>query len=258
MPTALIGHTGFVGGNLARQVAFDECFNSKNIGGIRGKEFDVLVCGGVTAVKWWANQNPVEDKQRIDALLTNLASVQARRVVVLSTIDVYPVSNSVDESFDCHSLPNHAYGRNRLYFEDAMSDSFGEVMIVRIAGVFGPSLKKNVVYDLLHDNCLDVINPDSSFQYYNISNLWRDLQKLERTGIRLINFVTEPIRTRDVIRRFFPDKQVGGKRVPEVHYDVHTLYSDSFSGPPRYLADAEHVMSDLGEFVDSVRRGASG
>jgi nucleoside-diphosphate-sugar epimerase len=246
-----------VGGNLARQFAFDESFNSKNIVSIRGREFDLLVCGGVSAVKWWANQNPDEDRRRIDALLSDLASVRARKVVVLSTIDVYPVNRAVDESFDCHALPNHAYGAHRLYFEDAMKSLFGHAEIVRIAGVFGPGLKKNVIYDLLHDNCLDAINPDSSFQYYNISNLWRDLQTLDQTGIRLINFVTEPIRTRDIIDRFFAGKPVGEKCGPEVHYDVHTLHGENFGGPPHYLADAAQVMRELGEFVKSVRPGAS-
>jgi hypothetical protein len=170
---------------------------------------------------------------------------------------VYPVTNLVDESFDCHAHPNHAYGKNRMYFEDALRDCFEVVTAVRIAGVFGPGLKKNVLYDLLHDNCLDAINPDSSFQYYNVSHLWGDLELLDRTGIRLINFVTEPIRTRDIIDRFFPGKRVGQKRVPEVHYDVRTLYSEQLGRPPGYLGQAEGVMADLGEFVKSVRSGAS-
>lgn len=257
MRTALIGHTGFVGGNLARQFAFDEYYNSKNITGIQGKEFDLLVCGGVSAVKWWANQNPVEDKQRIDALLADLARVRAQKVVILSTVDVYPVTHGVDESFDCHLQPNHAYGANRLYFEEALLDRFEVVMIVRLSGVFGPGLKKNVLYDLLHDNCLDTINPDSSFQYYNVSHLWRDLEQLDRTGIRLINFVTEPIRTRDIIDRYFPGKLVGQRQASEVHYDVRTLYSEKFGRPPRYLGEAAQVMADLGDFVDSVRSGGS-
>jgi hypothetical protein len=254
--TALIGHTGFVGGNLARQFSFDECFNSKNIVKIRGREFDLLVCAGVSAMKWWANQHPAEDKAQIDALLSNLASASAKKVVVLSTIDVYPRSNVVDESFDCHSVPNHAYGTHRLYFEEAMQNRFEEVTVVRISGVFGPGLKKNVIYDLLHDNCLDVVNPESFFQYYNVSHLWRDLERLDRTGIRLINFVTEPVRTGDIIDRFFSGKRVGDKAASTVHYDVRTLHSNEFNGPPHYLARASDVMVDLGNFVDSVRSGA--
>jgi nucleoside-diphosphate-sugar epimerase len=257
IPTALIGHTGFVGSNLARQVAFDECYNSQNITDIRGKEFDLLVCGGVTALKWWANQNPVEDKVRIDALLAELASVRARKVVVLSTVDVYPMTIGVDESFNCHSMPNHIYGTHRLYFEDAIKGHFDEVTVVRISGIYGPGLKKNVVYDLLHDNCLDVINRDSLFQYYNVGNLWRDLQQLDRTGIRLINFVTEPVRTCDIIDRFFPGKRVGRKPAPTVRYDVRTLYGSQLGGPPHYLAPAQEVMSDLEKFVNSFRGSVS-
>ena len=83
MRTALIGDTGFIGGNLARQFAFDEHYHSTNISGIRGREFDLLVCGGITAVKWWAIQNPAEDKARIDALLTELAHVRAGKVIIL-------------------------------------------------------------------------------------------------------------------------------------------------------------------------------
>ncbi|MGA2183633.1 MAG: NAD(P)-dependent oxidoreductase [Bryobacteraceae bacterium] len=252
MRTALIGHTGFIGSNLARQFAFDECYNSKNIGGIRGREFDLLISAGVSAVKWWANQNPAEDRARIDSLLTDLGQVRARRVVVLSTVDVYPINSGVDESFNCHSWPNHAYGVNRLHFEDAMRDRFGETTIVRIAGVFGPGLKKNVIYDLLHDNCLDMIHPDSSFQYYNVSRLWRDLRRLEGTRIRLINFVTEPIATRDIIDRFFPGKSVGAKPAPEAHYDVRTLHSLEFGASPPYLAGAGQVLADLGEFVNAT------
>lgn len=255
--TALIGNTGFVGGNLAGQFTFDECYHSTNISGIRGKEFDLLVCGGVTAMKWWANQHPVEDKARIDSLLANLASVRARKVIVLSTVDVYPVINDIDESFECHSLVNHSYGANRLYFEDAMRRRFSEVIAVRISGVFGPGLKKNVIYDLLHDNCLDLINPDSFFQYYDVSHLWRDIQQLEGTGIRLMNFVTEPIPTGEIIDRFFPGKRLGGKPVPAVHYDVRTLYSERFGGPPHYLALAKEVMRDLGEFLNSVSNWTS-
>jgi NAD dependent epimerase/dehydratase family len=252
MSSALIGHTGFLGGNLARQFSFDECYHSTDIAAIRGRQFDLLVSSGVTAMKWWANQNPAEDRARIDSLLGNLARVRARRVVVLSTVDVYPAPFGVDETFDCHSRPNHAYGTSRLYFEEAMRRQFGDITVVRIAGVFGPGLKKNVIYDLLHDHCLEAINPESSFQYYNVANLWRDLQRLDETGIRLINFVSEPIRTADIIGRFFPAKAVAAKPMPEANYDVRTLHSREFDGPPHYLAGAGQVMWELGEFVKAA------
>ena len=56
----LIGYTGFVGGNLARQYAFDDCYNSRNIEQIRGRSYDLVVCCGVSAVKWQAKAIALE------------------------------------------------------------------------------------------------------------------------------------------------------------------------------------------------------
>jgi nucleoside-diphosphate-sugar epimerase len=252
---ALIGHTGFVGSNLARQAAFGYCYNSSNIEDIRGREFDLLVCAGVIATKWWANQNADEDRARIQSLLASLGSVKCKRAVVISTVDVYPVTSGVDENFDCHSRPNHPYGTNRLGFEEGMRALFSQVMVARVAGVFGPGLKKNVIYDLLHDNGLDTINPASRFQYYNISNLWRDLQRAEQVDLDIANFVSPPISTQEIVDRFFPDAMVGRRAAPEVHYDVRTFHSSVFGGPPGYLSETSQLLTELGDYiVDEKKR----
>lgn len=257
MTSCLIGHTGFIGGNLARQTTFTDCFNSKNITEIEGHDFDLLVCSGVTATKWWANQNAVEDRARIDSLLNHLRKVTARRVFVISTVDVYPVTRGVDESFDCHSVPNHAYGENRLYFEEQMSELFRQVMICRIGGVFGPGLKKNLIYDLLHDNGLEKINLDSSFQFYNVNHLWADLATMERHGLKLVNFLTEPVTMRDVVHRAFPGKPVGSEPAPVAAYDVHTRYAEQMGGTGRYLEAKDAVLRALQQFVEQQTAGAS-
>jgi hypothetical protein len=61
MPSALIGYTGFVGSNLDRQHAFDDRYNSKNINAIAGKSYDLIVCAGIQAKKWWASEHPDEE-----------------------------------------------------------------------------------------------------------------------------------------------------------------------------------------------------
>ena len=65
MRAALIGYTGFVGSNLARQLRFDATYNTSNIESIAGEEFDLLVCAGVRAEKWIANANPDADRAGI-------------------------------------------------------------------------------------------------------------------------------------------------------------------------------------------------
>ena len=59
---ALIGAAGFVGSNLRPRNRPDAWFSSRTIETIRGKTFDRIVCCGVPAVKWGANQEPQTDR----------------------------------------------------------------------------------------------------------------------------------------------------------------------------------------------------
>ncbi|MFQ5504898.1 MAG: pyridine nucleotide transhydrogenase, partial [Planctomycetota bacterium] len=87
---ALIGHTGFVGQNLQRQGSFDGLYNSGNIESIADRSYDLLVCAGAPGVKWKANQEPEVDLASIQRLIRSLERVAARKLVLISTVDVYP------------------------------------------------------------------------------------------------------------------------------------------------------------------------
>ena len=50
MRTALIGHTGFVGSNLASSHRFDDVYNTANIAEIEGREYDLVVYGATSFV----------------------------------------------------------------------------------------------------------------------------------------------------------------------------------------------------------------
>jgi hypothetical protein len=113
MRAALIGDRGFAGGNLLRQAQLEACYHSANIEEICGQELDVIVCAGITALKWRANQNAREDLTRIRQLLDCVTRARAARVYIISTIE------------NCgRPVPNHAYGANRLYFEEALRAKF--------------------------------------------------------------------------------------------------------------------------------------
>lgn len=124
MKSALIGHTGFVGGNLFQQYPFTACFNSRNIEQIRAESFDLVVCAGVQAKKWWANQNPAEDWAGIQRLLDALLTVRAEKLVIISTIDVYPCAVEVNEASPIPENPANAYGNHRHRLEEMLC-SFG-------------------------------------------------------------------------------------------------------------------------------------
>jgi hypothetical protein len=255
--TCLIGYTGFVGGNLARQHSFDDRYNSRNIEQIRGKSYDLLVCCGVSAVKWQANRFPDEDRAAIDRLLENLALVTAQRSILISTIDIYPSTEGVDESFDPHGLPNHPYGVNRLRVEDTIRQLFHCANIVRLPGLFGPGLKKNVIYDLLHDNCLDAMHPHGSFQYYDVRRLWRDLEVVMRNNLSVSNFATRPIETWEIVQRYFPGKQIGSQNARPSAYDMRTQFAEYFGGSDGYIYSREQVLADLGDWIREDKRGVA-
>jgi nucleoside-diphosphate-sugar epimerase len=257
MTAALIGHTGFVGGNLARQHRFDAYFNSRNFREIAGRRFDLLVCAGLSAAKWLANREPEADWARIAALRDVLATVEAKRVILISTIDVYPNPSGVEETTAIDSDAGHAYGRHRLQFERFITAQFRNVLVARLSGLFGAGLKKNVLFDLLHDSGLDAINPESRFQWYDLAHLWRDLTRCLALDIRLINLVNEPVATADILARFFPRAQVGAA-APPVAYDVRSVEAVQLGGADGYLRDRAAVLSEIGEFVTTVtRRGAA-
>ena len=246
---ALIGYTGFVGSNLQRAMRFDALYNSRNYQSMTNHSLDLVVCAGLSAAKWLANKDPDDDRAKIGALQDVLATVRARQFVLISTVDVYPVSSGADEAFNCHGLPNHAYGTNRLAFEDFCREHFTCCCVVRLPGLFGDGLKKNVIYDLLHDNCLDMINPRSSFQYYDLGDLCGDVERVLAAGLQTANLFTEPVATREILRRFFPEKRVGGKPGAEAHYDLHTRHAALWGRSGPYIASAEEVLRQLGIFV---------
>ncbi len=251
MHTALIGYTGFVGSNLDRQHRFTHRYNSKNIGKIEGKEFDLVVCAGVNAIKWQANKDPKRDWDSIENLLFHLNKTTAKRFILISTVDVYPQTSGVNEDSPIDPESNHAYGRHRYLVEEFVRRNFPVRSVIRLPGLFGRGLKKNVIFDLLNDNCLEMINEKSSFQYYPLDRLWHDLVAVADQELELVNFATEPIATREIIDSFFSGKfeEVGKEAGKEAHYDILTKYAGRFGGRGNYMIDRGTVMASLEKFV---------
>ncbi len=147
---ALIGHSGFVGGNLLRQHRFDGLFNSTNVAEISGQSFNTLVCSAVPATMWLANNNPDADRANILDLFERLITVQADRFVLVSTIGVYKdASMPVDENTTDYQT-ELAYGRHRREFEQLVTEHFPSTLILRLPALFGLNLKKNFLFDILN------------------------------------------------------------------------------------------------------------
>ena len=126
-------------------------YRSSNIHQIRGRCFDVVLCAGIKAVKWYANSHPEEDAAGIRSLCGHLETVRAQHFVLISTIDVYPSFSPPPQEADLPDVAlQDAYGRNRYRMEEWCRARFEHCHILRLPALFGRGLKKNFLYDWLH------------------------------------------------------------------------------------------------------------
>lgn len=253
MSAALIGYTGFVGGNLLAGCRFESLFRSTDIASICGRSFSHLFCAGIQAKKWWSNLHPEEDLAQIDRLLDHLTKTRAERFTLISTIDVYPAPQLVDEDSKIDRVGHHAYGLNRLYAEERIRELFPQVLVVRLPGLFGPGLKKNLIYDMIHDNNLHQIHPGGVFQYYDLRRLADDIDRAWELGLTLLNVSSEPLGTAEIRDRFFPDKELGGTGPAPAIYDMHSKHAAEWGGAEGYLYPQEQILADLGDWLVQPR-----
>lgn len=118
--------------------------------------------------------------------------------------------------------------------------------------MFGSGLKKNVIYDFMHNNNIERIHYAGSFQYYNLGNIWDDINIALRNGLKLINFATEPVITAEIAERCFGIKDFRNEPegVMPGAYDMHTKHAGLYGKNGNYLYSREEELRDIKVLVD--------
>lgn len=251
MANALIGATGFVGGNLPPS-EFEFKYNSANIEEIRGKSFDLVVCSGAPAAKWKANQEPAADLANLERLMAAIADVRATRFLLVSTVDVFHTPLAVDESSPVEPDRTQPYGRHRFLLERFVGERFPHACTVRLPGLFGRGLKKNIIFDLIHSNALHLTDAASVFQFYHLDRLWSDLQRALDAELKLVHFATEPVQVAELARRCFGVEFTNRTPAGPVRYDLRTAHAATFGGEGHYLYSADETFSRIRQFAESA------
>jgi len=250
MKTALIGYTGFVGGNIASQYQFDDLYNSKNIAEIEGKEYDLVVSAANRAEMWRINQEPEIDRAEIDEYISHIKKVNIKKLILISTVGVYKNPNGATEDTEIDTDGLLPYGLNRHYLEQFCQQNF-DTTIVRLPGLFGPGLKKNVIFDLLNDNNVDKIHKDGVYQYYNLENIWKDIQIALDNNLPLVNLATPPVSTKEVAKIAFGiDFSNEPEDIKPAFWDMHSKYANVYGGEGDYLYSKEQELADIKAFVE--------
>lgn len=231
MNNALIGFSGFVGSTLLKQAQFSELYRSTSIHEIENREFDMVVCAGAPAQKWVANRDPVDDRKKIDTLIDHLRTIKCKTFILISTVDVYKEPIGVDESTPVEETGLHAYGLHRRLLEKFVEQHFSSCLIVRLPGLVGPGLRKNVIFDFLNNNNLYAVESRGAFQFYPMVNLWFDIQRALEAGLSLVHLTAEPISVSDVSLLGFGKSFTQTLANSPARYDMQTLHAQIFGSP---------------------------
>jgi len=255
---AIVGFSGFVGSNLLQFYKFNHFYNSKNFIDAKNKEFNTLFFCGVPAVKWKANKNPEEDNIIMETLKNILDTINVKKFILISTIDVYENTNcGLNEDYDIIPSKNHTYGKNRFLFEEYIKKRYINYHIIRLPALFGKGLKKNIIYDLINNNNVNDISINSSFQWYYLDWLKKDIDTILENNIKVCNLFTEPFETINIIKIF---KNIYGidygfqieyfnKDTPKINYNTCTKYHTLFNNDKHYTRNSCEIMNALEEYL---------
>ena len=298
----LIGHSGFVGSNLADSYKFDLYFNSKNIKDSFELNPDLLVYSGVRAEKFLANKEPEKDFEIILEAIENIKKINPKQIVLISTVDVYPTPIAVDENTEIDSETLQPYGKNRLYLERWVASNFTNYLIVRLPGLFGKNIKKNFIFDLisiipsmLNENlyqnlsindwiinnytkqengfyklntitenernilkkqflnsgfsALNFTDSRGIFQFYNLKNLWNDIQVALKNDIKVLNLATEPVIVNEIYSYIYHKDFVNELNNPIPNYNFQTNHGQVFNKKEKYLYTKQEILKDVEVFI---------
>jgi len=210
-------------------------------------QFEIVVCAAPASVKWRANKYPEEDFASIKLLMDVLETVEAQKFILISTIDVYPVARMVDEDSPIDLEGLAPYSKHRRQLELFVENRF-DALVVRLPGLFGSGLRKNIIYDLLH-NDQKFVHQDGVLQYYNLDNIWRDLNIALKNDLKVLNIATKPIAVKEIAKAAFGIDLNNDLPPPPPLYDMRTKHALLWNREGVYLYDKGAILDELQNFV---------
>lgn len=96
-------------------------------------------------------------------------------------------------------------------------------------------------------------NPNTTFQYYNIENLWSDIEMAQNNNIKLLHLATEPLAAERI------HMELTGKTMPDTqarihHENMYSSYGKLWKGSGPYLADGNSILTQLKTFFENEKK----
>lgn len=175
----VLGAAGFVGSAFMRHLSRVPGIHlrpvvRKDYEVERGLPADIVIdCSG-NSRKYLADAEPVDEFElSVGRRLRTLQDFPARLHVHVSSVDVYSELASVENTREDAAIDparTSHYGFHKLLAEQLVRHYAGGWLIARLAGMVGPGLKKNPVFDVLHRRPLR-IHPESRYQFLHTDDV---------------------------------------------------------------------------------------
>ncbi|MDA8696224.1 hypothetical protein N9M12_00450 [Gammaproteobacteria bacterium] len=243
MKKILIGSTGLVGKNLSDQMNFDAMANSSNISSYEGKYFDLAVVAAGDARKWFASSSPDIFSLSMQKLYKDISKIRINKIVLISTIDVLPDEEGDEDTEINPKKIKSSYGRFKYDFEELIKKNW-DTQIIRLPGLFGRHLKKNILFDFLNKKTISPHNPSSDYQWLNLDNISEIVNFVLENGCKNFHPCSEPISVKELSvilgTDYFLDPDC-----PKFSYNMTSKYANIFKDNNSYCYNYENIINDL-------------
>jgi len=171
-----------------------------------------------------------------------------KKVIFISSLDVYRNPVGVTES-DKPLTSYNASKQVRIDFERFILSHCQDSLILRLPVVFGAGQSVDFLYNLMQETNLHDVNLNSSIQWYNIENLNNDLAFFSTSGYDVVNMAVEPIESKTIINKFFPDKLKKCAIKDREEQDSWSIYPGKMLNTIKYFYDRHQILRDLEKFI---------
>lgn len=174
----ILGGGGFVGSAFARLCesrGLDHAVVTRsNYSEHAGKSCEVLINADGNSSKRLGESDPARDFElSVLSVKRSLVDFKFSKYVMVSSCEVYPDVSSPQTTREDAELSPAAqtpYGFHKRLAELCVMHACGDWLVLRLAGMVGPGLKKNPIHDVLHGGPLWV-SPDSRMQYMHTDDV---------------------------------------------------------------------------------------
>lgn len=240
---AIIGCTGFIGSNLRFFYKSKYNFDRTNIRLITKSKYDLAILCAPSSKMWIANKFPQKDLNNVKNIVNILKKIQTKKIVFISTIEVYGKNNNKNERDKLYKLSNSPYGKNRIYLEEFIKNFFTDSLIIRLPIVYGKNYVKGCIYDLQHKNNLNLLNGNDLVQLYNVKNLKKDINFCLKKKIQLVNISSKPLRLKHIAKKFF-NINLGQSKKRRIMMMKSSLFTKQ-----KYFYSQRETINDLKNFL---------